>query len=377
MLIALGVIVLMNYTIYKGLLSTLIINETLKFVLKWVVIFVILVEIVSLASFKNPNVPTWFYIFGISLLGVSFMLFSISVIYEIFYIGVKNIPFDPSRRETIVKILNFSAIGVAFVYVFMGFLGGFRKPRIKKLDVWIKNLQKDLKIVQLSDVHIGKFLKKEYLLDIVKAINAQKADMVVITGDLVDLEIGELKDDLLCLRDLKSTYGTFFVPGNHEYYHGVGDIMEYLEKIGIKVLKNESVKQGGINLAGVYDLAALRTNSKFTPNLSEALQNIDETLPCILLSHQPKFIEEFREDTPVDLMLSGHTHAGQIFPFGLLVKLEQPYLYGLYQHNKNTQIYVSSGAGYWGPPIRFLAPSEIAVINLRPKLENQTHKGNI
>ena len=138
-------------------------------------------------------------------------------------------------------------------------------------------------------------------------------------------------------------------------------ILEKISSLGIKVLGNKNEKVGGINLAGVYDLAGFRFKN-LEPNLDDALAGRDETLPTILLSHQPKFIKTMQKD--VDLVLCGHTHAGQIFPFGILVLLDQGFLHGLYKINDKMQAYVSSGTGFWGPPVRIFAPSEIAILNL-------------
>ena len=213
----------------------------------------------------------------------------------------------------------------------------------------------------ITDVHIGEFLQKEFMAKLVSDINLAKPDIVVIVGDLVDVSAQFIGDFLDPLRDLKSTYGTYYVPGNHEYYHGVDGILKKISSLGIGVLGNKNEKVGGVNLAGVYDLAGFRFKN-LEPNLEAALASLDETLPTILLSHQPKFIKTMQKD--VDLVLCGHTHAGQIFPFGILVLLDQGFLHGLYKINDKMQAYVSSGAGFWGPPVRIFAPSEIAILNL-------------
>ena len=184
---------------------------------------------------------------------------------------------------------------------------------------------------------------------------------MVIVGDLVDMRAELIGDFLDPLKNLKSTYGTFYVPGNHEYYHGVDGILEKIRALGIRILGNKNEKIAGINLAGVYDLAGIRFKN-LEPNLDEALAGCDPNLPIILLSHQPKFIKTMQKD--VDLVLCGHTHAGQIFPFSILVLLDQGFLHGLYKINDKMQAYVSSGAGFWGPPVRIFAPSEIAILNL-------------
>jgi len=222
--------------------------------------------------------------------------------------------------------------------------------------------KKGYKIIQLSDVHVGNTIKKEFVKELVKRINAQNPDMVVITGDLVDLTVEEIKEDLAPLKNLISTHGTFFVLGNHEYFHGAYAWIEHLETLGIKVLLNESIMiDGKFNLVGVNDYFGYRAGY-LEPDVKKAFENVDERYPAIVLAHQPKMIKELRAYKP-DLMLSGHTHGGQIFPFGLLVLLDQPYLAGLY-HDSGTQVFVSKGTGFWGPAIRVLAESEIVEITI-------------
>lgn len=364
--IASVVLFLVNYFVFKRLILIASLPSSITTTLSVLIWTIYILELVYFASFKSDLLGD-FYIFFAALLGISFMLFVVAAIYNVFYIGLDRIDFNPTRREALFKILNISTMIGLVLYLFRGFWGGFKEPIVNEVHVKIKNLQSSLNIVQITDVHIGKFLKKDFMQLIVDKINKLDADVVVVTGDLVDLKANEIGDGLDPLKEVKSKYGVYFVPGNHEYYHGVDAILEFLEGLHVKVLGNTSSKVGQINLAGVYDIAAPRLNHPLVPNLDEALQNVDRSLPTVLLSHQPKFIEDVRDEHGVDLMLSGHTHGGQIFPFGLLVRLVQPYLYGLYEHTKQTQIYVSSGVGFWGPPIRFLAPSEIVLLKLTPK----------
>lgn len=233
------------------------------------------------------------------------------------------------------------------------------------MDVSIEGLKKELSIVQISDVHIGNSLGKDFFDWIVTETNKLDADIVVITGELIDLPAEKIKDTLDGLKELKSKFGVYFVSGNHEYFHGVVEICEHLRTLGVHVLTNENlVINNSINLAGVTDLIGRRFGI-LEPDLKKALLHVRDDLPTILLAHQPKFTKELKNEK-IDLILSGHTHGGQIFPFGLLVLLDQPYLSGLYKHSEKTQIYVNRGAGYWGPPIRIMSPSEIVKIKLIP-----------
>ncbi len=329
----------------------------------FLLLFISLCELYFLANLRS-DMDRNLYIFFASLIGLSFMMFVVSLVYMFVYLGIEQVPFSKPRREAIVKIFNTFTIFSLILYMIGGFWEGFSTAKIKRVKVKIKNLKKPLNIVHITDVHIGKFLQYNFLKNIVQNINELNPDMVAITGDLVDFDINKAKEFLAPLKDLKPKYGVYFVVGNHEYYHGVEPIIKYLKSLGLKVLENENIQIAGVNIAGIYDLDAKRLNHHFLPDLNLALKNRDESLPTILLSHQPKITNYLTISHKVDLILSGHTHGGQIFPFGFLVSLVQPYLHGLYKHSKNTQIYVSSGVGFWGPPIRFLAPAEIVSLEL-------------
>ena len=192
-------------------------------------------------------------------------------------------------------------------------------------------------------------------------INEQKVDLVVITGDLIDAPIESVKSSVDELKKLDSKYGTYFILGNHEYFHEPLKTIEYIKSIGIRVLLNESlVIENLFNLVGVNDLFGNRIEL-LQPDIKKATANLNTTLPSLLLAHQPKYIENL-EDFKPNLMLSGHTHGGQIWPFQYLVTLQQPYLKGLHEIGSNSYIYVNSGIGFWGPPMRLGSEAEITII---------------
>ena len=183
----------------------------------------------------------------------------------------------------------------------------------------------------------------------------------------MDTKLEFAKPALDELKNINSKYGTYFIVGNHEYFHGVTPIIDYVNTLGIKVLENESVYIGdeniGFNLAGVYDNFGFKYGS-YIPDINKALENCKNS-PTVLLAHQPKFINSILNTSNIDLILCGHTHGGQIFPFNFLVKLDQPYVKGLNIHNETTQVYVNKGTGFWGPPMRLGASSEITILNLK------------
>lgn len=312
-----------------------------------------------------PVVPNWLY-FLLSLpIGVIFITFCITIIHEIISFGFKKTPFTEKRRDFFKRSLD---IGAATVVVATNAkaISNIKHVEIEEVDVKIPNLSKPYKIAQLSDVHIGGLIDKEFIKNLVQDVNSLNPDVVVITGDLVDTKLEYAKDALNELKKLTSTFGTYFIVGNHEYFHGVKPIIDYVNSLNIKVLENENIyigeKNEGFFLCGVYDRFGHRYKA-FIPDINKALEGTDNH-PTVLLAHQPKYLEELETTTGIDLVLSGHTHGGQIIPFNFLVKLQQPYVKGLHKHNDTTQIYVNKGTGFWGPPMRLGASSEITLLNI-------------
>lgn len=363
---AIIVLSLINFYSYRRFLKRLELFSKVRKPLSWGMVLITLCEIFYFLVLRLDSLDPKLYALFSSLIGVSFMLFCVALIYDLAHIPYAKIPHDHSRRLLVKMVLDVTLLLLAVTYIVQGFVGGMKPPRIRELDVSIEGLRQELSIVQISDVHIGKTLGKEFMDNIVAQVNALDADIVVITGDLIDMPVSQIGDTLESLRSIQSSTGVFFVPGNHEYFYGVEEIMGYLEFLGVQVLANKAMNIGNvINLAGVTDMIGKRFEI-WPPDLGKALLHVKPELPTVLLSHQPKIVKEMK-DAKVDLILSGHTHGGQIFPFGLLVLLDQPYLSGLYQHNATTQVFVSNGTGYWGPAVRVSAASEIVKINLKAK----------
>ncbi len=312
--------------------------------------------VISVPNFLN-------FLFSISI-GILFLLFLTTLFYDIFHSSLNITTLNEKRRDFLKKSLDIGSITLASGITATATYGA-KDITIEKVNIEIKDLQKEYKIIQLSDIHVGGLIGKDFIIDVVKTVNALNADIIVITGDLIDTKLRYIKEIINELSNLKSTYGTYFIVGNHEYFHGLKPIISYVNSIGIKVLENEHVyigeKEKGFYLAGVYDIIGYRIE-QYQPDLEKALKDIKDE-PTILLAHQPKFIKEV--PSSVDLVLSGHTHGGQIFPFNYLVNLAQPYIKGLHKHNINTQIYVNRGTGFWGPPMRLGASAEITLITLK------------
>lgn len=275
-------------------------------------------------------------------------------------------------RLWLPELASARAFGTAIAAtVLVGFVAGLisanKAVGVRRLDVRLQRLDasnEGFKLVQLSDVHIGPTLRKEWLQRIVNRVNELQADAIAITGDLVDGSVDELREHVAPLAQLQARFGVFFVTGNHEYYSGADAWIEHLASLDVRTLRNERLRIGdgdGFDLAGVDDWTAF--GKGHGRDLKKALADRDPSREVVLLAHQPRQIREAAE-LDVGLQLSGHTHGGQIFPFHLFVPLQQPFRAGL-DRLGSTQLYTSRGTGYWGPPLRLLAPAEITLLTLR------------
>lgn len=224
------------------------------------------------------------------------------------------------------------------------------------------------KLALLSDIHIGQTLDGRFLRSVVERTNHLRPDLIAIAGDLVDGSVAHLGSHVAELARLRARHGVYFVTGNHEYYSGAEQWIAFLRKLGIRVLMNERIALGdpgaSFELAGVPDLFAGRSRGHIAPDANAATAGRDPERELVMLAHQPNYIRASAE-VGVGLQLSGHTHGGQLYPFGAVALLGQPYLAGLHQHrDTGTQIYVSRGTGFIGPPMRVFAPAEITQLRL-------------
>jgi hypothetical protein len=265
-------------------------------------------------------------------------------------------------------------VGLAVFVTLVGLAGARRRARIVSVDVPLENLPPELhgfSIAQISDVHVGSQIKQEYVDAIVDAVNGLNADLIAVTGDLVDGSVRDLSRHVAPLGRLSARHGTYVVTGNHEYYSGEPAWTAEFRRLGLKVLLNEHVvvrhKGAPLVVAGVTDFSAHHFNPEQRSDPVAALWGAPaDAAARILLAHQPRSATA-AASAGFDLQLSGHTHGGQFWPWNLFVRFQQPFTAGLHRLNR-LWVYISRGTGYWGPPNRFGAPSEITLLRLVPAL---------
>jgi uncharacterized protein len=314
--------------------------------------------------------------FVFSWMGLAFLLFFALLagdlvklaLWAFSQLGERGAPADPARRLQLARLLAGGA-AVLGVGAAGGGLVAALGPILERVRVPLRRLpasMSGLRLVQISDVHLGTIIGREYLERVVAQINALEPDLVAITGDLVDGSVERLRAHAAPLAGIRSKHGVFFVTGNHEYYSGAPEWVEHLATLGVRVLRNERVSIGegeeSFDLAGVDDWSSRGLAPGHGHDLPKALGGRDPSREVVLLAHQPRSVVEAAKHG-VGLVLSGHTHGGQIFPWRFFVYLQQRIVDGLHQVEQ-THIYVSRGTGFWGPPMRVGARGEVTEITL-------------
>jgi len=306
---------------------------------------------------------------GAVWLGVVWQLFVWTLAGELVRMGLlaAGVP-DPLRAQAVALVV----VGWTVVILGWGAYRALGPVPVRERDVHIEGLGDaldGLRIVQITDTHLGPFLSRRWAARITGQVNALDADVLAHTGDLVDGSLGARRHQVEPLGAATARDARVFITGNHEYYSGAREWTDYMGSLGWTVLRNRHVvvRRGmdALVVAGIDDRTAARSGVPgHGADLDAALAGAPADAPVVLLAHQPRQV--LGAVGRVDLQLSGHTHGGQLWPFGWLVRLDQPTLAGLSRHGPRTQLYTSRGTGFWGPPFRIFAPPEITVLTLRP-----------
>lgn len=349
----------LHYLFYSRVIQKLLVSQKTKKILTLLLSINFIFNILYVVGRYSNYISTdLYYLFSLSI-GISFVLLLYLIMHEVVHLFHKTLKnFDPSKRAFIKKTGDGAMLVLSTSYVTAATYEGSKDPAVNVVEF----NHFDFSIVQISDLHIGGLIDHEFVKESVRKINVLKPDIVCITGDLIDTALIHIKDALNELNQIEAAHGVYYILGNHEYFHDAHAIINYMKSSKINLLLNENVHIDAlkVNIVGVTDLIGYRMNL-LAPDIHSAFRGINPSSKTILLAHQPKFIEELGRYTP-DLILSGHTHGGQIWPFEYLVRLQQPYVKGLHLLPNKSYIYVNSGIGFWGPPMRLESQAEIAYI---------------
>ncbi|MCX5291960.1 metallophosphoesterase [Streptomyces sp. NBC_00183] len=313
----------------------------------------------------------WAAIIGDTLLGSIWVLFTWSVVFGVLLrlaLTVTGVGDGQDRA----RIVTWAVLGTAAVLLTWGFAEARRVPRVRRLDVQLPRLGAGLdgtRVVLITDTHYGPLNRARWSARVCETVNTLKADLVCHTGDIADGTAERRRAQAAPLGTVQASRARVYVTGNHEYYSEAQGWVDLMDELGWEPLRNRHLllERSGDTLvvAGVDDVTAESSGlAGHGAHLAGALHGADPDHPVLLLAHQPKFVDRAAAGG-VDLQLSGHTHGGQIWPFHHLVRLDQPALAGLSHHGTRTLLYTSRGTGFWGPPFRVFAPSEITLLVLR------------
>ncbi len=275
-------------------------------------------------------------------------------------------PIAPSRRLFVSRVVGGAVAATALGTVGYGTYGVVSGPKVKRVTVPLAKLPRaahGFRIAVVSDIHLGPLLGRGFAQKVVDTVNSTQADLIAVVGDLVDGTVAELGPAAAPLAQLKARHGAYFVTGNHEYFSGAEQWVDEVRRLGLRPLENARTELPLFDLAGVNDVAG--EDEGQGPDYAKALGDRDTSRAVVLLAHQPVQIHDAVEHG-VDLQLSGHTHGGQMWPMNYIADQANPTLAGLESYG-DTQLYVSRGAGAWGPPVRVGAPSDITVVELASK----------
>ena len=369
---AISVKTLVGYTemrsVYKILISLLIVSA-------WFA--PVIVSVIRATAWGNTRFFAYVSDVGYFLFGIVFLLLILLLLRDFLwffaYETAKLIksPYAAALNPSDVRMLNLAnlyTVALTFLLGFYALYEGIKLPAVKEVTLASPALKREYTLVQLSDLHINRTIPPERIEKLVEKVNALEPDVILLTGDIGDDKVEAVGPQMAALEELQSKYGIFAVFGNHEFYNGLMPWQFKFGKMGWSALFNYGlpVKDTELYVGGVPDVSIARGSPFFKIDVDRTLENSSDGQYKILLSHTPRFQKEMITKAQYDLKFSGEPLGGQIFPFHLLVKQANKYLAGLYDVN-DTKLYLSRGAGYWGPPMRLFAPSEITVIRLKPE----------
>jgi predicted MPP superfamily phosphohydrolase len=304
-----------------------------------------------------------------SMLGIVWVLFTWSLIGDVVHLALTVLGAGGVDQARFVAV---AVVVVAAALLAWGHVEAMRVPRVKRVEVTLPRLGAGLdgtRVVLLADTHYGPIDRARWSAGVTEAVNALDADVVVHAGDIADGTPSQRREQSAPLGSIRSRLAKVYVTGNHEYYSEAQGWLDRMTELGWEPLHNRHVivERGGdrLVLAGVDDVTDESSGlAGHRADLQVALDGTDRELPVLLVAHQPKYVTQAAA-VGVDLQVSGHTHGGQIWPFNFLVRVDQPVVSGLSRHGERTQLYTSRGTGFWGPPFRVFAPSEITLLTLR------------
>lgn len=348
--------------VYKVLVSLLIATGWFS---------VIILNLVKKYNIVSSEIYTLLSQILYGMLGFVFILFIIIMLRDIVWytiygfaklIGKDGWYIDPKNMSLLGRA-NLIVIFVSMAISGYAFYQGYKLPEVKEIYLSSSKINGNVRIAHLSDLHITRATPIAQLQKIVNTVNMLNPDVIVVTGDVIDDNINTIEEQLNILKGFSAPYGVYSVMGNHEFYNDVYAAKKALDNAGLKFLFNGGVhiKNSNVFVTGIPDLGTMAERINFW----RALNQSKDSDYKVLLSHAPLIIDSLSKGL-VDIVLAGHTHGGQVFPFHWLAKQANKYLAGQYTIN-GTELYVSRGAGTWGPRMRLFAPSDITLIHLLQK----------
>lgn len=329
------------------------------------ILFVLMALIVPMGlAFSRStegNLAVFAETIALSWLGIIFIFFSVSLV-----LGITEIIAGALTGSNFKLLFGVTGIALTVIFSILGFYGALKTPEVKVINASVKGFPaelKGLKMVQLTDLHLSATVPLGLLERTVEEVKALEPDLLVITGDFIDSGFNYVEEAIDLFKEITPKYGKYTIYGNHEFYTGIDKAKDFMEKAGFVILRHGNVKLANkLYLVGVDDIKTAHVRKE---DIDFSFKGIEKNSAVIYLSHQPLMTEDAVRNG-AGLMLSGHTHRGQIFPFNFLVKMVYPYFYGMYDVD-GMKLYVSSGTHYWGPPLRLFLPSEIVMFVLEPE----------